>query len=476
MASSLPSLGLTTRRWSRSVLLANSTPVQTKQDTCTASGWPATCLFKWNKTPVRQAVGQQHACSNKTRHPYGKRLASNMPVQMKQDTLMASSWPATCLFKWNKTPLWQAVGQQHACSNETRHPYGKQHACSNETRHLYGKRLASNMPVQIKQDTLMASGWPATCLFKWNKTPLWQAVGQQHACSNETRHPYGKQLASNMPVQMKQDTLMASSWPATCLFKWNKTPLWPAVGQQHACSNETRHPYGQQLASNMPVQMKQDTLMASSWPATCQFKWNKTPLWPAVGQQHACSNETRHPYGQQLASNMPVQMKQDTLTASSWPATCLFKWNKTPLRPAVGQQHACSNETRHPYGQQLASNMPVQMKQDTLTASSWPATCLFKWNKTPLRQAVGQQHACSNETRHPYGQQLASSMPVQMKQDTLMASSWPAACLFKRSKAPVQQADGQQHACSNEARHLYSKQLCRAVWSATLADSIEHWG
>ena len=222
------------------------------------------------------------------------------------------------------------------------------------------------------------------------------------------------------------------------------------VGQQHACSNKTRHLYGKRLASNMPVQMKQDTLMASSWPATCLFKWNKTPLRPAAGQQHACSNETRHPYGKQLASNMPVQMKQDTLMASSWPATCLFKWNKTPLRPAAGQQHACSNETRHPYGKQLASNMPVQMKQDTLMASSWPATCLFKWNKTPLWQAVGQQHACSNETRHLYSKQ--------------------------RSKAPVQQAAGQQHACSNEARHLYSKQLCRAVWSATLVDSIEHWG
>ena len=170
MASSLPSLGLTTRRWSRSVLLASSTPVQTKQDTCMASSWPATCLFKWNKTPLWQAVGQQHACSNETRRPYGKQLASNMPVQMKRDALMASSWPAACLFKWNETPLWQAVGQQHACSNETRHPYGKQ--------------LASSMPVQTKQGTCTASSWPAARLFKRNKTPVQQAVVQSCVVSD----------------------------------------------------------------------------------------------------------------------------------------------------------------------------------------------------------------------------------------------------------------------------------------------------
>ena len=147
-------------------------------------------------------------------------------------------------------------------------------------------------------------------------------VGQQHACSNKTRHLYGKQLASNTPVQMKRDALMASSWPAACLFKWNETPLWQAVGQQHACSNETRRPYGKQLASNMPVQMKRDALMASSWPAACLFKWNETPLWQAVGQQHACSNEARHLYGKQLASSKAVQTKQDACTASSCAELC----------------------------------------------------------------------------------------------------------------------------------------------------------
>ena len=199
---------------------------------------------------------------------------------------------------------------------------GQQHACSNKTRHLYGKQLANNMPVQMKRDTLMASSWPAACLFKRNKTPLWQAVGQQHACSNETRHPYGKQLASSMPVQTKQDTLMASSWPAACLFKRNKTPLWHAVGQQHACSNKTRHPYGKQLASSMPVQTKQGTCTASSWPAARLFKWSKAPVWQAAGQQQGCSNEARHLYGKQLASSKAVQTKQDACTASSCAELC----------------------------------------------------------------------------------------------------------------------------------------------------------
>ena len=94
-------------------------------------------------------------------------------------------------------------------------------------------------------------------------------VGQQHACSNKTRHLYGKQLANNMPVQMKRDTLMASSWPAACLFKWSKAPLWQAVGQQHACSNEARHLYGKQLASSKAVQTKQDACTASSCAELC---------------------------------------------------------------------------------------------------------------------------------------------------------------------------------------------------------------